>query len=39
MLAGPHGMKDARRRSRIRSRDLCTSVGSASPWMMLRILM
>ena len=39
MLAGPHGMKVARRRSRMRSRLLCTSVGSTSPWMTLRMEM
>lgn len=36
MLAGPHGIKLASCRSRIRRSDLCTSVGSTSPAMILR---
>ena len=39
MDAGPHSMKLASLRSRMRCRDLCTCVGSTSPWMMLRMLM
>lgn len=37
ILAGPQGMKLAILRSRILRRDLWTSAGSASPWMMFRI--
>lgn len=32
MLVGPHGMNCANLRSRIRCSDLCTCVGSTSPW-------
>ena len=39
MEAGPHGMKLASWRSRMRSSDWWTSVGSTSPWMMLRMEM
>lgn len=39
MLAGPQPMKLTWSRSRMRCSDLCTSVGSASPWMMLRMEM
>lgn len=36
ILAGPQGIKLASCRSRIRSKDLCTSVGSTSPEIMFR---
>ena len=39
MLAGPQGIKVARRRSRIRRRLLWTSVGSTSPWITFNIEM
>jgi hypothetical protein len=39
MLAGPHSMKLAVLRSRMRVRLLCTWLGSTSPWMMFRMLM
>ena len=37
MLAGPQGMKLASFLSLIRCKDLCTCVGSTSPWMMFKI--
>ena len=37
--AGPHGMNEHSWRSRIRCSDLCTCVGSTSPWMISRMEM
>jgi hypothetical protein len=39
ILAGPHGMKVANLLSLIRSKLLCTSVGSTSPWITFKIEM
>lgn len=36
MLVGPHGMNCANFLSRIRCNDLCTCVGSTSPWNMTK---